>query len=196
MLSIQYMDLYTVLYSVYISFYIYIVVYIFLWGNSLWWVYPTHYDWTKVCWIWKNCDPPLYFPSADWVFCVTLRSGSEQQRSPPPVTFGCFKSRHINNGTSRGESRLPSCLASCRSFCLAWQTQCVLPPLPFLLLLHPSTPITQSSSSRPPSLLNQTANLVKTFRKGRKKWDDKEEMINDSKATIGFYGSGTYQVNK
>lgn len=39
-------------------------------------------------------------------------------RDPPPITFGCFKSRHINNGTSWGEAGLPSCLASCRSFCL------------------------------------------------------------------------------
>lgn len=58
-----------------------------------------------------------------------LRSGPEQQRSPPSVTFGCFKSHHINNGISWVETHLPSCLASCRSFCLTGQTQCVLPPL-------------------------------------------------------------------
>lgn len=89
---------------------------------------------------------PLCCPSAaGCLFCDALRSGSEQLRSPPSVTFGRFKSHHTNNGSSWVGACLPSCLASCRSFCLSWQNQCVTPP----------------SSLSPPSsrhlfLLNQT----------------------------------------
>ena len=163
----------------------------------------THYDLTSLYYLKRkeNCARILHFPCAGSVSCANLRSGSEQKRSPPPVTFGCFKSRHINNGTSWGESRLPSCLASCRSFCLTWQTQCVLPSfllLLLLLLLHSSTPITPSSPSRPPSLPPSRIRQPSWSkpRRGSKKWDDKEEMINDNAATKGPCGSGTYTVDK
>lgn len=139
------------------------------------------------CLIWKNFFCIFHLQA---MFCATLGSGSEQQRSPLPVTFGCFKSRHWNNGTSWGESRLPSCLASCRSFCLTWQTQCA-PTTPHpLLFLHPS-PLPADFS---PSWIRQPS--WSGLRKGRKKWDDKEEMINDNKATKGSSGSGTYHVDK
>lgn len=73
-------------------------------------------------------------------FCVFHRW--QQQIWAAADAFGCFKSRHINNSTSQGESRLPSCLASCPSFCLTWQTQCAPPPTP----TPPPSPTLQPST--------------------------------------------------
>lgn len=120
-------------------------------GSSIWIIIIKH---TKK----HPCTPLLHFPSAGWV-CASLRSGSEQRRSPPPVALGGFKSRHINNGASRGRvssSFLPGFLSI------------VLPDLANSMCPAPPpspSPLPADLFSLPP----QSSEVGQKLRKGRKK---------------------------
>lgn len=110
-------------------------------------------------------------------------------RSPPPATFWLLQVTSHKQWHFTGRvwsSFLPGFLSIVPPH-LA-NSMCP-PPTPHP---HPA-PNSRSSPSRPPSLLGQTAS---TPRKGRQKWDDKKELINDGAATKGSCGSGSYLANK
>lgn len=65
----------------------------------------------------------------------------------------------------------------------------------------PHSPNSSTTITPPPTPINQQISVPPqsdslNTRKWREKWADKEEMINDNRATRGSCGSGTYHANK
>lgn len=136
-------------------------IHIFLWGNSKWWVYSTHYDWTQVCiallekekrcssFVFSICRPGVLCHSEKWI-----RAAEEPTTSHFwLLQVTSHKQWHF---MGRGSSSFLPGFLSIVLPDLA-NSMCLNPPQTLLLL----NPTTHSSPSRPPSLLNQTAKLFK-----------------------------------